>query len=96
MSEIRIPDEIIIRKLPKNDGKRLGKNCIKIETFKSTQFSHRYSPLRNSRFSPKPPLHSEARRRFWDERCRVRVDGKWIGDVKYTLFYRSEIIERYL
>lgn len=89
MSEIRIPDEVILRN---NQGKISPKTC-KYELFQATQFAWRWTPLQRGKFHPSPPLNTERRQEFWLSRYRVRLNGRWVGDSKYTLFSREQIAD---
>jgi len=47
-------------------------------------------------FSPKLPLQSEARKYYWENQFRVRVNGKWMGTrAKYVTYTKAQVLERY-
>lgn len=92
MSEIRIADEVLLHRLHNKQGKK----SIKYELFKSKQFCHHWTPLKRGAFVPSPPLNTVKRHEFWETMFRVRVNGKWKGDAKYSLFRRDEIIKMIL
>lgn len=93
MSDFRQPDEVITRRLPKNQGKKHGKISTKYELFSAKQWALRWSPA-DDRFFPKPPLHSEKRKQFWETMYRVRINGRWmIREAHYTLLSRDEIMK---
>lgn len=91
MSETRLPDEVLIHKMPENRGKKQGGMYEKYELFSAVQFAKKWNPMED-RFYPKPPLQGSARTRFWSRHYRVRVNGVWLAcAAKYTLYTRDEI-----
>lgn len=77
MSDYREPDIILIKKVPKNQGKKTYIKC-KIELFAASQFEQNWKPC-DTRFDPPVPLETKARKRYFTKRhYRVRVDGRWL------------------
>jgi len=96
MSEHRKPVEIWIKRLPKNEGKKPSKNCKhKVELFPAHYWAIDWEPG-GKLFTPRPPLQSEARKLFWENYYRIRVNGVWKGGgSKYVLMTRMDICEMY-
>ncbi len=93
MSEHRQPEEVWIKRLPQNEGKKTAKNCKqKIELFPAHYWALDWEPG-SKLFYPKPPLKSGARKEFWDTYYRVRVNGVWLSLVgmKYEFFTKMSI-----
>lgn len=84
MSDEREPDYIILTRLPKPIGTKTFKNC-KLELFRAEKFKTAWSPSGKDRFIPAVPLRFDDAAKFWEsEIYRVRLDGKWHGEKKYT------------
>lgn len=91
MSETRTPDEIFLHRLPENNGKKSGKNCIKYELFQAKQWALDWCPC-DRKFFPRPSLESIARKKYWEQMYRLRINGKWHGqEAKYRFYTREEI-----
>jgi hypothetical protein len=96
MSDYRKPTEIWLKRLPKNEGKKVGENCnLKVELFPAFYWSKHWEPG-SDLFSPRLPLQGEARKEYWSKRYRIRVNGKWEGSrAKYVTYTKAMIRERY-
>jgi len=48
-------------------------------------------------FYPRPPLHSDARKEFWETHFRVRENGAWLGKTtKYVFFTKAQIADFFI
>lgn len=98
MSDFRQPVETWVRRLPQNEGKKTPKNCtVKIEIFPAHYWAFNWQPG-SQLFYPKVPLQSEAKKRYWETRYRVRVNGAWDNGrakAKFVTYSREELFEKY-
>ena len=94
MSEHRIPDQTIIVKLPRKNGKILHGTLPKkkYELFGAYQFSAEFNRAERN-FSPSPPVRNIERTEWYGEMFRLRIDGKWHcpGGAKYEFFTGDQV-----
>jgi hypothetical protein len=88
MSEARPPYRISLHRLPEI----MGKKSLKIEQFHA-RFWREHSNAHTALFRPRIPLRIEERNRYFAERFRLRIDGRWHMEdgIKYTLFTQGEV-----
>lgn len=83
-----IEDWII--KIPSNEGAK----SLKIELYKAGHFREHFDLYDREKWFPKPPFRSNARRTFWQQRYRVKVNGFWYGaEAKYRTYTKHEIFK---
>jgi len=92
MSESRIPDQTISVRLPRKQGKIQHSFIpkIRVELFGAYQFRTNHNRLKRN-FYPRPPSRTEERRQWYQTMFRLRLDGRWYGERKYTFLDRAAI-----
>jgi len=96
MSELRIPDQTIIVKMPREKGKIIHGALPKrkIEMFGAYQFCSEYDIVERN-FQPSPPVFLPNKIKWRDRMFRLRINGKWYSPSgkKYEFFTKAEIAE---
>lgn len=88
------PRKSITDIIVKTTGNR-GKKSLKIELYPAGYFREHFDIWDRSNWHPKPSLQTVARQRYWKERFRIRVGGKWYGDkAKYQTYSIEEIFSK--
>lgn len=85
MSDYRVPVYVWKIFLPVEQGRKVPPVCI-VELYLAKDFKNKFTPGCRL-FSPRVPLHSDARKRYWASHYRLRVNGVWIKDkADYQMF----------
>lgn len=93
MAEERLACKVILVKDADGSGKKPGDFCTRrVELFRAFQWRRCYRPDKRN-MHPRPPIHQADD--YWQERFRVRLDGRWYnpGQSKYTFLTLDEVLK---
>ncbi len=88
MSDIRPPYRVSLHRIPEIQGKK----SLKIEQFHARYWRNHSGPLTRL-FSPPLPMRPDDVNRYFTERFRLRIDGRWYraGGKKFTMLTQGEV-----
>ena len=90
MSEVRPPYRISLHRLPEI----MGKKSLKIEQLHARYWREHLHAF-TTMFYPSLPFRIDERNRYFAERFRLRINGRWHmeGGIKYTMLTQGEVDE---
>lgn len=96
MSDHRKRVETWYKSLPPKLGKKVTKKReLKVELYPIYLWAKYWEPS-NKFFSPKLPMHSVKRLKYWATRYRVKVNGRWLKEeAKFQSFTKAELRYRF-